>query len=481
MAEPQDDSYDLFARKAGRKAETVLVVTPYVEQGFFKRLIADLKPKRLHVVIDDGCRREDIQMIKDCVAASKRKVVLTCVPGSAPGLVHLKLFYIVWSTEAKRTARTLVFGSANATRQGFGGRVNAELIASCRLTKTRHSHIIDWCEGVLTATSSGEECLIGPARDLDLGTGLQLRLPGMRVGRERSTLSNFDLWIQRGYLLSEYRPEPSFLKVIVHLKQSLAQSDESQMVTQSGFDVPVNKTLTYHYAGNTGPPEDGQGPAEDAQGEAGNWRRRLFVWTHLGDWCSEACHCANDGKFKRRGYDNRVALIQALEGLGDAVVLAKARQAFLDAVSGLWDRLGSAAGSFLEGDANLDRAHYARVFDERVARDLELLEDPEFKSRYLSGYELAQVPRFRTDIGGWGEFLESMTRQLCLDHARGGRSHSLFLKAVREAIQAAGEDSSVLEEGVPLLGFLRTSWRDSKKRPGTLSKSARILEAYHAR
>jgi hypothetical protein len=53
-------------------------------------------------------------MIRDCVAASKRKVALNCVPGSAPGLLHLKLFYIVWRTEAKRTARTLIFGSANA-------------------------------------------------------------------------------------------------------------------------------------------------------------------------------------------------------------------------------------------------------------------------------------------------------------------------------------------------------------------------------
>lgn len=478
----QEHSYDLFARRAGRKAERVLVVTPYVERAFFERLIADLRPKQLHVVIDDGCRREDIEMIRDCVAASKQTVALTCVQGSAPGLVHLKLFYIVWSTEAKRTARSLIFGSANATRQGFGGSVNAELIASCRLTMARHSHIINWCDGVVAATSSGEERLIGPARDLDLGTGLQLRLPGMRVGRTRPTLSNFDLWIQRGYLLSDYRPEPSFLKVTVRLKRSLAQSEESQMVTQSGFDVPVNKALTYHYAGNTSGSDDGQGPEEEeTDGEMGNWRRRLFVWTHLGDWCSEACRYANDGKFKRRGYEGRAALIRALERLHDKAALRKARQAFLDAVSGLWDRLGDSAGSFLEGDACLDRAHYARVFDERVARDLELIEDLEFKRRYLTGYELAQVPRFRTDINGWGEFLESMTRQLCLDDARGGRSHSLFLKAVRNSVQAAGVDSSVLEKSGSLLEFLRSTWRDSNKQPGTLSKPALILEGYHSR
>lgn len=479
MADRTDHNYDLFARRPGRKAETVLVVTPYVEQEFFERLIADLKPKNLHVVIDDGCRREDLQMIKDCVDASKRKVVMTCVTGSAPGLVHMKLFYIVWRTEAKRTARTLVFGSANATRQGFGGRINAELIASCRLTKARHSHIIEWCDGVVAATTSGEERLIEPARDVDLGTGLQLRLPGMRVGRDRPALSNFDLWIQRGYLLSDYRPEPSFLKIIVRLKQPLAPSQESQIVTQSGFDVQVNKNLTYHYAGSRDPLDGEAEPAELADGEVGNWRRRLFVWTHLGEWCSEACHRENEGRFRRRGYEDRFALIQSLGKLEAAAAREEAREAFLDAIAGLWDRLGNAAGSFLEGVEAVDRAHYARIFDDRVARDLELIDDPEFRQRYLTGYELAQVPRFRTDIAGWREFLESLTRQLCLDHMRGGRSQSLFLKAVRESIQAAGKGSSVLEESGTLLTFLRTTWRDSRKRPGTLSKPAIILEAYH--
>ncbi len=470
-------SYDLFTRRVGRKAERVLIVTPYVEREFFERLIADLRPKQLHVVIDDGCRCDDIQMIRDCVAASKRKIKLTCVLGSAPGLVHLKLFYIVSTTEAQRTVRTLIFGSANATRQGFGGSVNAELIASCHLTKKKHSHIINWCEDVVAAASSGEERLIEQGRDLALGAGLQLRLPGMRVGRSKSGLSNFDLWIQRGYLLSDYRPEPSFLKVTVHLKKPLAQSKESQIVAQSGFDVPANKTLTYHYIDNIGARDDTHVPAEEAKER--NWRRQLFVWTHLGDWCSEECHMVNRNKFKRRGYDHRCAQIRSLEKLKDSAAQENARRAFLDAVSELWERLGNTASSFLEGEASLDRACYEEMFDERVTRDLVLIKDSEFKHRYLTGYELTQVPRFRADISGWKEFLKSMTRQLCLDDARGGSNHSFFLKAVRESIDAAGEDNSVFKESSSLLEFLRKTWRYSERRPGTLSKPALILAAYH--
>lgn len=476
MAAPSEHSYDLFARPANRKAETVLVITPYVERAFFDRLIRDLRPKRLKVVIDDGCRREDVQMIRDAVADSKRRIALTCVFGSAPGLVHLKLFYIVWRTEAKRTARTLIFGSANATRQGFGGSINAELIASCRLTRSRHSHIVDWCDEVVTATDAGEPRRIEPARDVDLGVGLQLRLPGITIGRDRPSLSNFDLWVQRGYLLSDFRPEQSFLKVPVRLKQPLGQTEQSRMASLSGFDVPPTKTLTYHYAGEA----DDIQPVPATEAESGNWRRRLFVWTHLGEWCSEACYKTNSGTFRRRGYEDRVALVGALEGLSDPVALGHARSAFLDAVAGLWDRLEGDAAAFLEGSDTLDRDHYSDAFDDRVAKDLELIADPEFKLRYLTGYELAQVPRFRTDERGWRDFLGSMARELCLDHAR-GRSQSWLLHAVRDALEADGRAGSALDDSTALLRFLRSTWRDSKKRPGTLAKPARILADYHLR
>lgn len=127
----------------------------------------------------------------------------------------------------------------------------------------------------------------------------------------------------------------------------------------------------------------------------------------------------------------------------------------------------------------MDRACYEEMFDERVTRDLVLIKDSEFKHRYLTGYELTQVPRFRADISGWKEFLKSMTRQLCLDDARAGSNHSFFLKAVRESIDAAGEDNSVFKESSSLLEFLRKTWRYSERRPGTLSKPALILAAYH--
>jgi hypothetical protein len=324
----QQGSFDLFSAKIGRKAETVLVVTPYVEREFFDQLLAGLRPKRLHVVIDDGCRSDDAQMVSAAAAGAPRKTKLACVLGSAPGLVHLKLFYIVWRTDGGRTERTLIFGSANATRQGFAGSINAELVASCRLTKAKNSSAIDWCERVVAATSAGAPTLVEAARDLLVGD-VSVRLPRILIGRSRSSLSNFDLWVQRGYLLAGYRPEPGFLKVPVHLKRSLGETEQSRIVASTGFEVPPARRLTHPYVGRDGLLEEDEEFADDGREGGVNWRSRFFTWTQLGYWCSEQCHAEHRELFRRRGHEEREQQLERLSHLKEPAVAGKSRQVFV--------------------------------------------------------------------------------------------------------------------------------------------------------
>lgn len=56
-------SFDIFEAGPDYVAETVLVITPYVESSFFEELVSRATPERLVVVIDDGCRREDLTTI----------------------------------------------------------------------------------------------------------------------------------------------------------------------------------------------------------------------------------------------------------------------------------------------------------------------------------------------------------------------------------------------------------------------------------
>src|SRR3978361_718903 len=96
--------YDLFARP-GWKARSVLVVAPYVEKTFFRRLVKDLAPGMLTVVIDDGCRPEDVRMIR--ALRSKDQQVQVALGGSS-GLVHAKVFHIEWETPGGKSAHSLV-------------------------------------------------------------------------------------------------------------------------------------------------------------------------------------------------------------------------------------------------------------------------------------------------------------------------------------------------------------------------------------
>lgn len=462
-------SYDLLSRrKPGWKPIEALIVSPYVEAEFFRRIARDLRPKRLHVVIDDGSRREDRQTVLDAVAGCghRRPPALALKLGSARGLVHIKLFYVRWRTPGGQRAHSLVFGSANATRQGFSGFDNAELVAACDLTASAHREVIDWCARVIDATLSGDEIEVCAVSRALLARGMHLRLPAITVGREVSTVSNFDLWLQRGFLLSAYRPDPAFLRVVVPLSQALPPAEQARLAMTVGFEVQQTRSVRYRYVDDGSADE----PTDDEAGEPqeiGNWRRKLFTWTHLGEWCSEECFQCHERDFKRRNHERREAALEQLKGLADIGARAAAREAFLSKMDALWAAFGNQASAILRGGREVDRRHYAKVFNDRVDRDLEMIEDEEFLRRYVTGFEFVPVPRFRNDVVGWRRFVDSLGRQLALDGTR-GRSQSKLLAALRDAAEGSeASETGALRDARSLIAFMRAVWRrDAGRRDG---------------
>lgn len=464
-------SFDLLSRRRPDwKPQTALVVSPYVEADFFETLARDLKPKRLHVVIDDGCRREDLDTVRSAVAGAGAKRPPTIRLGSARGLVHLKLFYVRWETSGGRSAHTLVFGSANATRQGFGGDVNAELLADCRLTRSGHPKILAWCEQVINATQASGETVITEARDMALAKGVALRLPSLIVGREVDAVSDFDGWIQRGVLLSTHRPDAGFLRIPIPFARPLSRGEQGELAAAAGFDVPQTRSIRHRYLDD----ELQDDAADDADGDPGNWRRRLFTRTQLGDWCSETCFQTGQAGFKRRHHEAREAAIAQLRTLVDQTRRSERRAAFLKRMEDLWNAFGDQAGQILEGDGALDRPHYAGLFDARVDRDLEWIEDKAFVQRFVSGYEFVDVPRFRNDVVGWRRFVASWAEELAHDQ-RHGLSQSHLLKALRAAAAEVGHDAAALQDPRRLTDFVRGVFRKTKK---SERRAAALVEAY---
>lgn len=468
-------SFDLLSRrKPGWKPETALVVSPYVEAEFFLRLARDLRPKRIHVVIDDGCRREDREAVIKALAEGGHKRQPLLRLGSARGLVHMKLFYVRWTTPGGRAAYSLVFGSANATRQGFSGVDNAELVAGCTLTAKSHADVIGWCDRVIAATRTAEIIKVAAAHSATLAKGMRLRLPEITIGREVAAVSNFDLWIQRGSLLSTYRPDPSFLRVAIPLAKPLSRGEQASLAVTAGFEVPQTKSVRHRYI------DDGSRLGEFGEEveihDTGNWRRRLFTWTHLGEWCSDECYVAHRSRFRRRNHERRQAALGQLRALADSSTRAFARDSFLVKMDRLWSVFGENAPDILRGKGEVDHRHYGKIFDGRVERDLELIEDEEFERRYVDGFEFVPVPRFRDDVVGWRHFVDSLGRQLALDETR-GRSQSQLLSAIREVIQASDEDEVTLQDPRSLIAFLREIWRENAGRSvGPAASIARYYE-----
>ncbi|MGE3917567.1 MAG: hypothetical protein AB7F78_17885, partial [Hyphomicrobiaceae bacterium] len=439
------DHYDLFVPRQGWKADTALVMSPYVEYNFFRTFFERLRPKRLHVVVDDGCRVEDLDVIRKAVTAGGLKDArrLHIAVGAALGLVHAKIFYIVWKTPGGQRAQSLVFGSANATRQGFSGTVNAELISDTRLSKLQHAEAVNWCDQVLEATRSKSMVRISASGKIKLADGMNLRLPALRVAPSIRKSGNLDHFLQRGRLLSPYRPDPSFLSVPINLKEALPRGVLEDAAAAAGFTTKETKRLKFPYisAHTERSPALGEAADREEDADVGNWRSKYFVWTHLGDWCSEPCFKAHGAEFRKRGADEREAALEQLSALTDHSQRKDLRDRYHAALDRLCRIFEGDMEKYLHATSGvLDRKHYDRLFDERIDRDLDLANDEVFRIRFTFGYELVQVPRFRQDVAGWRGFVNSFARQLCLSHLR-GRSQSLMLKSLVDVLQEIGQSN----------------------------------------
>lgn len=441
------DHYDLLAHPDWT-AQSVLIVSPYVEQTFFERIVRDLCPPTLTVVIDDGCRPHEVAMMRDL---AQNGTEVRAVLGSARGLVHAKIFHIEWCTTGGNRAHTLVYGSGNATRQAFAGNFNSELMCKVRLTAANHATILDWLTCVRAAASdlASDDRVIRPVRDAWLANGVHIRLPGLTIKDAANKASNLDLWLQRGRLLSVFRPDASFLRVHVNLLAELPAGDLMQRVRGIGFETPQTRRLSIPYIqAIEGGQEEGDGP--------GNWRARYFIWTQLGDWCSDACFRQERDRFKKAGHQERLQNLQRLEVLQGPGPKREARSRFLARVDQLWEAFGDRAATYLEAnDGTLNREFYEDLFNHRLQRDLDLAGDEEFRERYINGCELIDVPRFRMDVIGWRSFVDSFMRQIHLEWLK-ARSPSLIYRYIYDGLEEFEDD--VFDDYKKLGQILRANW-----------------------
>jgi hypothetical protein len=442
MPKEEIHHYDLFDCREGWTAKSILIVSPYVERRFFERLVKEMLPKSLTVVVDDGCRPEDVQMLRN-LAGGKTKVVVAL--GSASGLVHSKIFHTEWRTPKGNRAHTLVYGSGNATHQAFAGDFNSELLCWSRLKASYNYDTLDWLTKIRAAAADPGGGVRIAALRTELVDGLHFRLPDITVRDAASKADNFDLWLQRGHLLSAYRPDTGFLRVAIPLKKKLPPGDLEKKITNAGIEIPPTGRLSIQYV-----------PINDVAEEGGQWRSQLFTRTDLGDWCSETCYKEKNRLFRRNDYKNRNESLQRLEKISSNAKIRKdVTSDCLKQIEKLWQAFGPSAGQYLESVKNcVDKKHYSAAIEDRLSRDAKLAKDSEFRSRYLSGFAVIAMPRFRIDTAAWATFREYFVAQLHYDSLK-QRVSGLLLRRIKSAM---GKGGSQMLSAEKLSSFLEASW-----------------------
>jgi hypothetical protein len=438
-----DPSYLLATRpEPVHELESLLVVTAYAGDPFLPRLLKKLGPKRAVVVLDES-NPEDLADSVVAALGKKGRVWL----GRATRIMHAKVYLLGWRRPgSSRVVYRLVLGSANASESGFAGtKGNAECLAWVPVSPTANPDLFRWAQSILEA----DQPVDIEATNERIGD-LRLSLPalGLRLPKD---MPAFDAWLQRGHLLHPYERDQSFLWLPVALKEALPLGGAGEILASAGLVPPDGgRFLRSPYMGKPQSKESRSFP---------KWRARHFVETVLGPWTSDRCFALRGGTFVRAGDDVRRR---------DVTRVANATQTDRDAwAEAFLERLERAASKLPPEDlatyfktfgAELDRGYYRGAAGRQLGRDHAKALDPEYANRYVRGFEVVRVPRFREDAPAWEQFAESFASTLLLLMAKGSQ-----MNAISRAL-AEGDVLGEGDSGKDALKELRGRWPDVYER-----------------
>lgn len=400
--------------------QRVVIVSAYAGARFFKALRKTLAPDEVHVVLDAGTPAETLRAVKKALGRRLRKPLLV---GSAPDLMHAKLYLCTWSVPSRsRPIFTLNLGSANASQGGFDPKRNAEAMAAIRVYPGKHRALFRYFEPVLGRRPGRVE---GATVQVD---NLGIVLPTFDL-RDAKSPPGFDSWLQRGVLCHRFQPDPSFLSFQVRLRKPLPVEEDIQAALQAAnlLDDGGIKSLRQRYV------QIERAPREESS--QATWRNTFFVETSFGHWTSEECYSRGRETFRPRGTDRRKAALARVASATEGEQEKWIRR-FLDSLSraeaGLQAR-GLDPGEWF-GDkhtAGLDyRTEEARC-RERVESDNRKARDDDFRDRWATGYDFPRVPQFRLDAKAWSDFTRSFATSVVLN-AQKGRIGNLFTRVCRD-------------------------------------------------
>jgi hypothetical protein len=168
--------------------------------------------------------------------------------------------------------------------------------------------------------------------------------------------------------------------------------------------------------------------------------------------------------FRKNGYDEREESLERFGAiLTNGAIRDEVKSAYLMQIDELCKVLRPSAGTYLKAvRGRVDVDHYSGEFEDRLKRDAILAKNREFKSRYLNGFAVVPVPRFRLDAVAWDTFREFFVAQLHYESLK-QRPPGLLLRRIKSAVGKVGTAA-----------FPPEKLRYSLRRSGTCQRSARM-------
>lgn len=424
---------------SGFRMSRATIIGPYPTGDFLEKVLA-YRPDEIVLIVDDGWPQERIEEIRRVFSGYETELILRRVaPAQGNGLVHAKLYCLEWINAANNRRRhTLLAGSANASSPGFGTHAEAFM----------HVDLAD------VAPANKKEAL-RYFTDLEHGhdvayTSFYIRdkswfsMPALRVVRT-DWPNGFDAWVRRGRLCHSYQPDPTFGRLVLRLREPMPQGLLGANLSNSGFNVTgETQAFTRPYISYASG-ETGEGS------ERQTWRQRYFTETVYGYWTSAECFKELEEHFVAPQAEGRELALETIRR-PDPKQHAGWIDEFLRSIQDVFGTLTHEQRTryfktLPNGD--LDKKHYQRQAEAKLARDQIKSMDDYFCKRFTSGFAFPPVPAL-------GDEFEEFALELCANLLA-----KLQARRVGNKLGATLRDRDVAEPDMTqeeLLAQLRARW-----------------------
>lgn len=435
-----DRIHDFVDHEVWDTLEKLLIISPYISANFFTEIAKKFKPDQTILITDDSCSTRDAKDALEELPGEDNMMFFAW----ASGLVHLKLFYFHYRSQAGKSRRVLAWGSANASYNAFFR--NVELLSISLLRMIEEKEVIRYLDDLWNQGLKGDTIKVSQIESLVRNTSLYL--PALTATR-RNRQDSFDAWLQAGFLCHKYDPATDFLKFNITLAAPLPQGNIDNIFRQTGLISEGERDkLTFSYL-----------TPSDIAGEKVQWKSTFFIETCFGHWCSRACHKEFHELFAAANKEGRKeALDKFLEAEKTHTTnyfLDQFENTLLNAVQGL----KADFDTYLPDDT----ADYRQKASDQMDRQIKKAKTNYFAQKYVYGYDLQPLPRFRNDQSSWETFALDFCESLLFKALQKG-DHSLLAKIVFETF---GENKLKEIDCEGLLKELRANW-DKYNKPFSL-------------